>query len=563
MKILVVDDHPENRYFLETLFKGSGTEVICASNGAEALEATARDKFDLIVSDVLMPHMDGFELCRRIKQDPEHKGIPFVFYSATYTDSKDIAFGLSLGALRYLVKPIDPQELYPLLMDCARHPATSEISTLEDEDTSYLKQYNSRLVAKLEKKMLDLEAANRALQEELGTRERLENQLRQTHKMEAVGRLAGGIAHDFNNILGGIVGFAELARFECDKPDAVLAHLDGIVAATNRARDLVQQILTFSRQRERKRRPLRLPEALDDAYKLLRASIPSSIELKKSFAPEVPAILADVTEVHQLATNLVTNAWHAIGTQSNGTITMEVQPLTVDQTTRCDAELSPGKYVEFSVRDTGCGMDKLTLEHIFEPFFSTKAPGKGCGLGLSVVHGIVHACDGTVTVESKPGKGTAFHLYFPAYGLETETREEVESVPKPGHGQRILFVDDDPTLSTLGQRFLSRLGYEVEAETSAIKAIERFREEHFDLVLTDLTMPLVSGLEVARECRALRPETPVILMTGYNPTLQREDLLTQGIIDIILKPYGIQALSDAVTGAFTRNKPATPALKSA
>ena len=553
MNVLVVDDHPENRYFLETLLRGNGTTVTSATNGEEALQMARDGQFDLIVSDVLMPHMDGFELCRQVRAHPTLRSVRFVFYTATYTDPKDLAFGMELGADRYLIKPIEPQELYGIFLDVMARPPRKSKSTPEEDGATYLKHYNSRLVAKLEKKTIDLETANQALQEELEARAKLEEQLRQTHKMEAVGRLAGGIAHDFNNILGGIVGYTELARFEVEKPEAVLAHLDGIVAATNRARELVFQILTFSRQKERKRIPINLPAALDDAFKLLRASIPATVELRREFAEDLPAILADLTEVHQLATNLVTNAWHAIGTQSNGVITIEAAPATItaDDSAK-NPELIPGEYVRLSVRDTGCGIEPKTLDHIFEPFFSTKAVGKGCGLGLSVVHGIMKACDGAIVVESHLGKGTAFHLYFPAYPLEPETGPQHESAPTIGRGERVLFIDDDTTLSSLGGRFLEKLGYDVESETDPSRALTRFREKSFDLVLTDLSMPVMSGLDLARECRKIRPSVPIILMTGFNPTLQREDLLSQGIIDIILKPYGIQTLSDAMRTVFAK-----------
>ena len=558
MNVLVVDDHPENRYFLETLLRGNGTTVASASNGEEALQMARDGNYDLIVSDVLMPHMDGFELCRQVRANPELRSVRFVFYTATYTDPKDLAFGMELGADRYLIKPIEPQELYTIFLDVMAKPARKNKSTPGDESANYLKHYNSRLIAKLEKKTIDLEKANQALQEELEARTRLEEQLRQTHKMEAVGRLAGGIAHDFNNILGGIVGYTELARFEVEKPEAVLTHLDGIIAATNRARELVYQILTFSRQKERKRLPINLPAALDDAFKLLRASIPATVEIRREFSEDLPAILADLTEVHQLATNLVTNAWHAIGTQSNGVITIEAAPATVTAGDSAkNPELVPGEYVRLTVRDTGCGIGSETLDHIFEPFFTTKAVGKGCGLGLSVVHGIMKACDGAIVVESQLGKGTAFHLYFPAYPLESETEPLHESAPMIGRGERVLFIDDDTTLSSLGGRFLEKLGYDVESETDPSRALTRFREKSFDLVLTDLSMPVMSGLDFARECRKIRPSVPIILMTGFNPTLQRDDLLSRGIIDIILKPYGIQTLSDAMRTVFAKEPAAT------
>src|SRR5687767_3301657 len=249
MNVLIVDDHAANRCLLETILCSQGHHVSSASHGIEGLAMARERSPDIIISDVLMPQMDGFAFCREVKKDEQLRKTPFVFYTATYTDPKDLAFGLQLGADRYLVKPMEPDELLATVAEVAQHPRQAEPDEVESEDPSYLKQYNSRLIAKLEHKMFELEVANRALREELAMRERLESELRQVQKMEAIGRLAGGIAHDFNNILGGIVGFAELAQFEAGPGSAIQSHLDGIVAASQRARDLVQQILAFSRRK--------------------------------------------------------------------------------------------------------------------------------------------------------------------------------------------------------------------------------------------------------------------------------------------------------------------------
>ena len=546
MHILIVDDIPQNRHLLETLLGAHGHTTHSATNGTEALATAGRQPLDLIISDILMPGMDGFTLCRALKQDPKLSAIPFIFYTATYTDERDAQLGLALGADSYLIKPMEPHDIMAAIARVIASPRPRVMPLPEAADPEYFQQYNARLIAKLEKKMLDLQQANEALKTEYSERERLTAQLQQSQKMEAVGRLAGGIAHDFNNILGGILGHAELARTEPNVPVAIIGHLDGIASATQRARDLVQHLLTFSRQKERQRAALNLPIAIGDALKLLRASLPASIEIVTDFAATIPAIIANVTELHQIVTNLVTNAWHAIGSEP-GLITLRTGVKNIGE--------PPARYVTFDVSDDGSGMDEDTCAHIFEPFFSTKAPGKGCGLGLSVVHGIVESCGGTITVRSEPGEGSTFTLCFPAHeGAPADAGTEPAPQPVQGKGQRILFLDDDPTLVTLGQRFLTRLGYEAVVFSNPIEALTAFRDGQFDAVVTDLTMPYRNGIEVAHECRQHRLGIPIIVTTGYNPAVRNEDLRRQGIAEIILKPYTLQTLGEALAAVLGAKK---------
>lgn len=540
MKVLVVDDIPQNVYLLETLLKSYGHTTIAAVNGREALEKAGREMPDLIVTDVLMPEMDGFTLCRTLRSDARLSGIPLVIYTATYTDAKDAELGLAAGADRYIIKPADPVPLIEELQAVVAAPR-KVAQPVPDEDPVYLKGYNARLVAKLEKKLVDLQAAQEAQKRVTEERERLTSLLRQSQKMEAVGRLAAGVAHDFNNILGGILGFAELARIEEAVPPSVVAHLDGIISAAQRAKDLVQHLLTFSRQKDRKRQALHVQAALSDVLKLLRASLPASVELRTTFDPSAPPIFANPTELHQIITNLVTNAWHAIG---SGTGVIEIITDVVTPPGAC-------RHVRLRVRDNGCGMDERIREHIFEPFFSTKAPGKGSGLGLAVVHGIVESCGGSITVQSEPGKGTTFTLIFPEHVGEVEAPAASRSTSPQGRGQKILFIDDDPTLATLGERFLKLLGYSVSAFCNPVEAIARLRQEPFALIITDLTMPYRNGLEVAHECMEIRPEVPVLIATGYNPSFNTDDLRQQGISAIILKPYTVQSLAEAVAKALS------------
>lgn len=559
MKILSVDDKAENLYMIEALLRGHGHEVDSASNGVDALRLAERGNYDLIISDILMPRMDGFQLCREVKKDRRLNRVPFVFYTATYTDPRDASFALSLGADRFLVKPLDPEVFIQTIDEvCAAERADHSASTeVGENEAVYLKEYNARLITKLEKKMLDLEQINRALEADIEQRERaeaerakLERQLRRAQKMEAIGTLAGGIAHDFNNVLAGIVGFAELIQQDADKPEEVKHHVGDILAASERARDLIRQILAFSSRQEQERQPVSLQRCLDEVLRLLRATIPTTVDIVPNLDTDTPAILADPTQIHQVVTNLITNSWHAIG-ERPGRIDVSLSAFRVDEDfARTHPDLRPGRYVRLSLTDNGCGMDSHTLERIFEPFFTTKETGRGTGLGLAMVHGIVKASDGAVTVYSEVGRGTTFHLYFPAVEIEVPVAGAASEPSAGGRGQRILFIDDEKILASLGERFLTRLGYKPVVETDPIVALERFAAEEFDGVVTDLTMPQLSGLDVVRKLHQLRPGLPVVLTTGFSANLDQERARALGFSELLIKPYNMQALGAALRRAF-------------
>jgi PAS domain S-box-containing protein len=379
----------------------------------------------------------------------------------------------------------------------------------------------------------------------------MEEQLRQTQKMEAIGTLAGGIAHDFNNILTSINGYTELSRMILTGNDKVRAYLGVVLQATGRAADLVRQILTFSRQERVERRLIQLRPVVAETIKLLRASIPSTIEFDISLATDAPTVLADASQIHQILMNLGTNAWHAMKDKPGKfKVTLERCPVDTAHATTY-SRLRPGLYARVSVSDSGCGMDQATQRRIFEPFFTTKPPGEGTGLGLSVVFGIMDTHDGAVTVYSHPGEGTVFHLYFPEHaGDAVEVVAAGDPVPN-GHGERILFVDDEELLAQLGQKTLTALGYEVEFATqpATALAIVRADPQRFALVLTDQTMPGLSGIFLATELRRIRPGLPVILMTGFSMALRPEQIESAGIIQVLLKPTSIYSMGIAVHSA--------------
>jgi len=384
----------------------------------------------------------------------------------------------------------------------------------------------------------------------------LEHQLRQSQKMEAVGQLAGGIAHDFNNILGAINGYAELACMDIGNDAAVLECLESISTGGQRAAALVQQILTFSRKGEQRREPIQLRPVIEEALKLLRATIPSSIQFQSALSRNMPAVLADATQIHQIVMNLGTNSWHAMGEQP-GTLEVKLEVCEVyAELAATIPGLQPGRYVRLSVGDTGKGMTPATLARIFEPFFTTKKPGEGTGLGLSVIHGIVQSHDGAITVSSKPGEGTRFEIYFPALADAEIEPVKTQSAAPMGHGERILFVDDEPILAELGRKTLTRLGYAVVAETNVAAGLKALRDRpyEYELVITDLTMPGMTGTEFAQQLLEIRPNLPIILTTGYSAHLTRNYVHTLGIQELLLKPMTPQILAEAVHRVLTAAK---------
>jgi PAS domain S-box-containing protein len=376
--------------------------------------------------------------------------------------------------------------------------------------------------------------------------QRLQTQLQQAQKMEAVGTLAGGIAHDFNNILSAIIGYSELAVLEIPEETKVKQNLTEVLRASQRAKDLVKQILSFSRQNEEELKLMEVKDIIKEALKLLRASLPSTIEIRQQIDPNAGIIEADPTQVHQLMMNLCTNSAAAMG-EEGGSLEISLMKVDMDApSTTMYLDIEPGSYLRLSVRDTGHGMTPEVLERVFDPYFTTKEKGKGTGLGLAVVHGIVKRHRGGITVETAPGKGTAFHIYFPRVQQEIEAVEtaEVQSLPK-GH-ECILFVDDEEDLIEIGAKMLSHLGYEVATRSDGAEALEAFRAqpERFDLVITDMTMPNLTGDRLAKELMKIRPDIPIILCTGFSENISEQKAKEIGIRGFSMKPFVMRDLAE-------------------
>ena len=391
-----------------------------------------------------------------------------------------------------------------------------------------------------------------AIKLDVSERRLLENRLQQAQKMEAIGTLAGGIAHDFNNILAAMFGYAYLLQQDTEGNPTAQENIGEILKATSRAKDLVQQILTFSRQRDLKRQVIRLDTVVKEAMKFLRASLPADIKIEMHLADDAPAVLADPTQIYQVMINLATNALHAMeGRGGKLAVTLEAFSPT-EKLLQAHPDLRPAAYTRLTITDTGHGMDAKTQARIFEPFFTTKPVGKGTGLGLAVVHGIIQSHEGVINVESQPGEGTSFLLYFPAQTVAAAATDTKTRKLHHGRGQRILLVDDEPALTGVFKQLLRRLNYEAIASNSAAEALGWFREKPtaFDLVITDLTMPEMNGLEIAREVRTLRPDMPVVLATGYTSTLNHQHLLDAGICELLEKPVSMTALADVLERVF-------------
>ncbi len=382
-------------------------------------------------------------------------------------------------------------------------------------------------------------------------RTRLEAQLRQSQKLEALGTLAGGIAHDFNNILSAMIVYRELAVMDINRPAALRQHLAEIGAASNRAKELVRQILTFSRQQQQERSAVQLHPVVREALQLLRASLPTTIEIVPVIDEQTPQVLANTSQVHQVMMNLGTNAAHAMRDRP-GRLTVTLRSRQLDEAQAgAHPGLRSGAYVQLSVADTGRGMDEATLARIFEPFFTTKGPGEGTGLGLSVVHGIMEDHDGAVLAHSRPGLGTTFDLYFPHYaGAASAVLDRDESTPR-GAGESVLLIDDESPLCEAMRATLQKLGYRVTACTNPVDAVARFRAAPlgFDVVVTDHTMPRMTGLDVIHELHGVRPDLPALLVSGLSGTWTPDKLRGFSIRELVAKPVDFASLAQAVRRA--------------
>jgi PAS domain S-box-containing protein len=382
---------------------------------------------------------------------------------------------------------------------------------------------------------------------DLTEQKRLESQLRQAHRMEAIGTLAGGIAHDFNNILFPIVGFTEIALDDLPEDSTARKSLNQVIKSAMRAKDLVLQILTFSRQHDHELKPLKVQLVVKEALNLIRSSLPTTIEIRQKIDKNCGAVMADPTQIHQIIMNLCTNAYHAMA-ETGGTLEVFLGEMELTDEDLKGLDMEPGAYLCLKMGDTGHGMDKAVLERIFEPYFTTKEKGKGTGLGLAVVHGIVKSYGGDIQVSSEPSKGAVFNIYLPLIKEVFASTEAVSSDGLPTGHEQILLVDDEKQIAFMEKQILEYLGYQVTARTSSLEALAAFREQplKYDLVITDMTMPNMTGDKLSMELMNIRPDIPVILCTGFSETMPKEKASTIGIQGFLMKPMAMRDLAETV-----------------
>jgi signal transduction histidine kinase len=509
LKILIVDDDQMILESLNALLRYKGYDIATISSAKEALRLLNQNIYDLAILDIMMPEMTGFELLDSL----DRGSLDTMFMIMTGDASMDYAIeAIRKMANDYIRKPFEPDELMMRV-------------------EMVLKQKKNRD----ERKKVEAEKKS------------LEKQLQHSQKMETIGTLAGGIAHDFNNMLGIIIGSAELALESINHDNPVNKYINKILTASTRAEEMVKRLLSFSRLADSEKKPINLKNILDESLKLLRSSLPTNIEIRKEIPEKTFSIMANGTQMNQVIINLCNNAAHAMD-RFGGILNVSLENISLDESHVDYADLPPGQYVCLSVADNGHGIDPKIIDRIFDPYFTTKEAGKGTGMGLAMVHGIVKNHGGGIRVTSEVGKGTRFDILFPIIDAKVTEVPAPSKIASPRGKERILVVDDEEMIADTMRLVLEQLGYNVKSFSSSQKALEEFSQRplSYDLLITDMVMPEMTGDILIRKIRAIRADMPVIMSTGYNEKIDNETAIDLGIREIMVKPVRMNIVAKTV-----------------
>jgi len=538
-KILIVDDVEYNLLTISEIINNQceNCECITVNNAKDGIEIASKISFDTAIIDIQMPDMNGIEMCKKLKENPVTAIIPVILLTAHAFSSEYMTEGFEAGADEYLTKPINNIELG------VRIKAMLRIKQAED-----ILRRNNEIQEEIIKKRTDeLVKINKKLEDEINERKKIELMLKQAYKMEAVGTLARGIAHDFNNILQIIIGNTDMAIDCISENTNPLVHIQEIQLASNRAKELIQQILNFSKNDKIEKESVNISVLLNESVRLIRSSIPSTVKIIELIELENAVIHANPTQINQIILNLCANATQAM--KYEGNLNISLTKIWIDNIlSKKLGKIGIGEYVKLTVEDTGCGISPLVIDRIFEPYFTTKSDENGSGLGLAVVYGIVKNHNGAISVSSEPESGTIFDIYLPTVNYNQTNNKKIKTYIQKSKNERIMFIDDEKMLVNIAERMLANLGYRVNCFNDPQKAFESFKSNpyEYDLIITDATMPDIPGHKLAEKMIQIRSDIPIILCTGFSPLVDEEDALKIGIKKFLIKPISKDQLSQAI-----------------
>ncbi len=504
--ILVIDDKTEDLNNIKTLLKDviPDCRVIAVRSGSEGIERAKTESPVAILLGICAPEMERHSVCKRLKSDENTQQIPVMMMMEAQSNSNSYVKGLEAGADVFLNKPINRADLNAQIRMVLR------VDALEKEKTQ------------------------------------LKKQRQQAQKMEAIGTLAGGIAHEFNNILFPIIGYTEMSMYDIPENSKIRKNLASVLKAADRAKDLIQQILNFSRKGGQEKKLIKIQYIIKETLKLLRASLPTTIEIRQAIDNACGPVAADPSEIQQILMNLSTNAYQAME-EKGGVLEVTLSEVIIDsRDVSSNVDLSPGFYLHLAVKDTGHGIERDQIQHIFDPSYRINNQNEGIRTGLGMVDEIVQSYNGSIDVDSEPGQGTTVSVYLPLPPTKSETVSNVSAEAHiPSGNETILLVDDEEDVLEMMHLMLERLGYRVFPKTSSIETLEEFRREpeKFDLVITDQTMPKMTGMELVQKLMHIRPDIPIILCTGFNEKITEDHTKSLGIGALISKPVRVKEIA--------------------